>query len=228
VTEPQPGTSGQEAWLGYTFTQLRQIADRAAVYCRWGDRFAAPERFEIAWAGLVDHLTTCGDTSPEPFELYKAAQRAIGRASNKELNEHGVTHGGDGLHAMPKFQIYWTPRPAPAADATVVDKIAMWQIWATLRPLHKLVFLALAAHNDYTQAAQAIGYPYSTFTALICQARAEFLALWHEGDTPSRLWAYDRHGTANIEDRVRRVITAKRRRNRENQEHARRTDETAP
>jgi hypothetical protein len=227
MTEPEPRAHGEEAWLGYTFTQLRQIADRAAIYCRWGDRFAAPERFEIAWAGLVDHLTTC-DTPPEPFELYKAAQRAIGRASNKELNEHGLTHGGDGLSAMPKFEIYWAPRPAPPADATVVDRIAMWQIWATLRPLHKLAFLALAAHNDYAQAAQAIGYPYSTFTALICQARAEFLALWHEGERPSHIWAYDRHGTADIEDRVRRVITAKRHRNREHQEDARRTDETAP
>jgi hypothetical protein len=217
VTGSRPGTGGQEAWLGYTFAQLRQIADRAAVYCRWGDRFAAPERFEIAWAGLVDHLTTC-EAPPEPFELYKAAQRAIGRASSKELNEHGVTHGGDGLHAMPKFEIYWAPRPAPPADTTVVDKIAMWQIWATLRPLHKLAFLALAAHNDYTQAAQAIGYPYSTFTVLISQARAEFLALWNEGETPSRIWARDKHGATDIEDRVRRVMTARRRRNREHQQ----------
>jgi len=217
VSEPQTRANGEEVWLGYTFTQLRQIADRAALYCRWGDRLASPDRFDIAWAGLIDHLTTC-DTPPEPFELYKAAQRAIGRASNKELNEHGLTHGGDGLHAMPKFEIYWTPRPAPAADTTVVDRIAMWQIWATLRPLHKLALLALAAHNDYTQAAQAIGYPYSTFTALISQARAEFLTLWHEGDTPSRLWARDKHGTTDLDDRVRRVITAKRRRNRELQQ----------
>jgi hypothetical protein len=227
MTEPEPRAHGQEAWLGYTFTQLRQIADRAARYCRWGDRFAAPERFEIAWAGLVDHLTAC-EAPPEPFELYKAAQRAIGRASSKELNEHGLTHGGDGLTAMPRFEIYWAPRPAPPADATVVDRIAMWQIWATLRPLHKLAFLALAAHDDYAQAAQAIGYPYSTFTALIWEARAEFLARWHEGERPSRIWACDRHGTTDIEDRVRRVMTAKRHRNREHQEDAGPTEEPAP
>jgi hypothetical protein len=224
VTGPQRRAHGEEVWLGYTFTQLRQIADRAALYCRWGDRFAPAERFEIAWAGLIDHLTTC-DAPPESFELYKAAQRAIGRASSKERSEHGLTSDGE---AMPKFEIYWAPRPAPAADTTVVDKIAMWQIWATLRPLHKMAFLALAAHNDYAQAAQAIGYPYSTFTALICQARAEFLVRWHEGERPSRIWVCDRHGTADIEDRVRRVMTAKRRRNREHREDVGRTDETAP
>lgn len=52
----------------------------------------------------------------------------------------------------------------------MVDKIALWQIWATLRPLHKMSFLALAAHNDCTKAAQAVDYPYSTFAYLISQA----------------------------------------------------------
>jgi hypothetical protein len=88
------------------------------------------------------------------------------------------------------------------------------RIWAALRPLHQLAFLALAAHADYAQAAQAAGYPYSTFTALISQARAEFLALWHEGQQPSRIWATDKHGHGDIEQRVQRTIAAKRRRGR--------------
>jgi hypothetical protein len=120
--------------------------------------------------------------------------------------------------------MYWAPKPAPAADTTVVDRIAMWQIWATLRPLHKMAFLALAAHADYAKAAEAVGYPYSTFTALISQARAEFLALWHEGQEPSRPWANDRHGHGDIERRVRRTIT-KRRSSREHQDDATPADE---
>jgi hypothetical protein len=210
MTEPQPPACQDEVWLGFTFAELRRIAERATIYCRWGDRFGFPERFEIAWAGIIDYLTDC-DSPPEPFEVYKAAQRAIGHASEKELAEHGMRHGPDGIHATPRFEVYWTPKPAPAADATVVDRIALWQIWATLRPLHKMAFLALAAHNDYTKAAQAVGYPYSTFTALICQARAEFLALWHEGQAPSHIWATDRHGDGDIEQRVQRTIAAKRR-----------------
>ena len=187
------------------------------VNCRWGDRFAFSERFEIAWAGIIDYLTDY-DSPPEPFEVYKAAQRAIGRASENELAEHGMRHGPDGLYATPRFEIYWTPKPAPAADTTVVDRIAMWQIWATLRPLHKMAFLALAAHNDYTKAAEAVGYPYSSFAALISQARAEFLALWHEGQQPSRPWANDRHGDGDIEQRVQRTIAARRRKDREHGE----------
>jgi hypothetical protein len=123
--------------------------------------------------------------------------------------------------------MYWVPKPAPAADSTVVDRIAMWQIWATLRPLHKMAFLALAAHADYTKAAQVVGYPYSSFSYLISQARAEFLALWHQGEAPSRIWANDRHGDGDIEQRVQRTITAKRRRNRERHTEAERADDQA-
>jgi hypothetical protein len=224
MTGAQPATSPEEerpathppeeVWLGYTFNELRRIADRAAAYCRWADRLPFPERSEIAWTGIIDFLTGC-DTPPQFFEVYRAAQRAIGRTSDAELREHGLRHGPDGIHATPHFEIYWTPKPAPGADVTVVDRIALWQIWVTLRPLYKVALLALAAHGDYTAAAQAIGYPYGSFGYLISQARAEFFALWHEAETPSHLWANNRHGDGDIEKRVQRTIAAKRRRMRE-------------
>jgi hypothetical protein len=213
VTAPRPGSGPGEVWLGYTLADLWQIAGRAAAYCRWGDRFGFAERSDIAWAGIIDHLTGC-DTPPEPFEVYQAAQRAIGQASDSELREHGHRHGPAGLYSTPRFEAYWAPKPAPPADAAVVDRIALWQIWETLRPLHKMAFLALAAHNDYATAARAVGYPTSTFTALISQARAEFLTHWHQGETPSRIWATDRHGHTDIQQRARRTIAARRRNNR--------------
>jgi hypothetical protein len=215
IEPPLPAAPG-EVWLGYTFNELRRIAERATVYCRWADRLPYPERLDIAWAGIIDHLTSC-DTPPQPFEMYQAAQRAIGSASDSELREHGLRHGPNGLYVTPRFEIYWTPKPAPAADATVVDRIALWQIWATLRPLHQMALLALAAHGDYTTAAQAIGYPYGSFACLISEARAEFFALWHQDEAPSHLWANNPHGTAGIEQRVRRTLTAKRNKSRERQ-----------
>jgi hypothetical protein len=208
---PPPASPPEEVWLGYSFSELRRIADRAAAYCRWGDRFPFSERFEIAWAGVIDFLTGC-DTPPEFFEVYRAAQRAIGRASEAELREHGARHGPGGIQAAPHFEIYWAPKPVPPADATVVDRIALWQVWVTLRPLHKMALLALAAHGDCSSAAQAVGYPYGSFSYLISQARAEFFALWHEDQQPSRLWANNRHGDGDIEQRVQRTIAAKRRR----------------
>ena len=71
MTASQPSACPDEVWLGYTFAELRRIADRATAYCRWGDRFPFPERFEIAWAGIIDYLTT-RHTPPEPFETSDA------------------------------------------------------------------------------------------------------------------------------------------------------------
>jgi hypothetical protein len=184
------GAQADAAWLGYTFRELHQIAARATIYCRWGDRFPFSVRFEIAWDGVVDHLAGCQEP-PESFDLYKAGMRAIGRASDRELREHGITRGGDGLQVMPRFDAYWAPRAGAPADAGVVDRLAVWQIWAMLRPLHQMAFL--------------------TFTSLIGEARAAFLALWHEGETPSRIWATDKHGNGDPAARARRVLATRRR-----------------
>jgi len=207
-------TQTEATWMGYTFTELHQIAGRSAVHCPWGAGYPVPDRFEFAWAGIVDYLAGC-ENPPERFEVYKAGMKAIGRAADRELREHGLTtRGGDGLRPMARFEIFWAPRAAPGADTAVVDRLAVRQIWPMLRPLHQMVFLALAATGDYAQAAQAVGYPYSTFSSLVSQARAAFLTLWHEGETPSRIWAVDKHGTTDITDRARHVLAARRRKTR--------------
>jgi hypothetical protein len=97
-----------------------------------------------------------------------------------------------------------------AAARSLAARLAVWQIWPMLRPLHQMAFLALAAHGDYAQAADAVGYPYNSFSTLISQARAAFLELWHEGETPSRIWAVDRHGTTDPALRARRVLATRR------------------
>lgn len=213
MTALRPGTCPEDAWLGYTFSELTEIARRVTAGCRWGDRFGFAERFDIAWAGIVDYLAGC-DAAPERFEVHRAGMRAIGRASDRELREHGAARGDDGLRAMRGFEIYWEPKVAPGADAAVVTRVAVWQIWDRLRPLHKMVFLALTAHGDYALAAQAVGYPYNSFASLVSEARADFLALWHEGETPSRTWAVDKHGDGDLGDRVRQLMTARRSRKR--------------
>jgi hypothetical protein len=203
-------TRREATWMGYTFTELHQMAGQLAVHCPWGGGFAFPDKFEFAWAGIVDYLAGC-ETPPERFEMYKAGMKAISRAADRELREHGVTtRGGDGLRPTTRFEIYWRPRAAPGADTAVVDRLAVHQIWPMLRPLHQMAFLALAAHGDYAQAAQAVGYPYSTFSDLVSQARAAFLTLWHEGEAPSRIWAVDKHGHGDITERARRVLAARR------------------
>jgi len=76
----------------------RSAAQAATVIAR----LPAPGRSQAPGRSVVDHLAGCQEP-PESFDLYKAGMRAIGRASDRELREHGITRGCDGLQVMPRF-----------------------------------------------------------------------------------------------------------------------------
>jgi hypothetical protein len=93
-----------------------------------------------------------------------------------------------------RFERYWRHVAAPddGPEEKITERLALAQIWPHLRPVHREALAALAAHGDYQRAAQALGLPYATFKSRISTARREFLALWHDGETPSRPWVRDR------------------------------------
>ena len=78
MTAQRPGAYQEDAWLGYTFRELHQIAARATIYCRWGDRFPFSVRFEIAWDGVVDEVIVrviaVDDTLEQIMDLLRAAR----------------------------------------------------------------------------------------------------------------------------------------------------------
>ncbi len=116
----------------------------------------------------------------------------------------GELAAGLGIH--PQFLVDRAVRPASAgrgqgtyrADVRAADVAGLYRAGWT-------------AHGDYAKAAEAAGYSYATFTGLIGEARTAFLALWHEGETPSRLWAADKHGNGGPALRARRILAARRR-----------------
>jgi hypothetical protein len=66
------------------------------------------------------------------------------------------------------------------------------QIWPRLNDMDRQALTALATANSYTAAANMLGLEYQTFANRVRRARTRFLALWHEGETPSRIWRVDR------------------------------------
>lgn len=79
----------------------------------------------------------------------------------------------------------------------MAERVALEQIWPRLRPMHREVLAALAAHDDYGLAAASLGKSRKTFTTQISTARHEFLRLWHEGEAPSRPWGQDKRVNAS-------------------------------
>lgn len=82
--------------------------------------------------------------------------------------------------------------------------MALAQIWPRLNPMHRTVLAALAAHNDHARAAAALGISRRLFTHRLSQARQAFLTLWHEGESPSRVWCTSKT-TAARRRRARRA-----------------------
>jgi hypothetical protein len=99
---------------------------------------------------------------------------------------------------MPQFARYWWggsghrgTDPAPG----IVDRLALAAIWPKLTASQREALAALAATDDYRDAAVVLGLARPAFNARVATARHRFLALWHEGETPSRQYRPDkRHG----------------------------------
>lgn len=92
------------------------------------------------------------------------------------------------------FERYWLDVAAPAdsPEEKVTERLALAQIWPCLRPVNREALAALAAHEDYQRAAESLGISYKAFKSRISEGRREFLALWHDGEKPSRPWIRDR------------------------------------
>jgi hypothetical protein len=178
---------------GYTLDDLRSIAGRV-VRSAWGQLGDQVERLEVAWSAIAEALYA-SEGKPTRRELWHAGIQAMSRYDHDYHHHHGVptrgTHVGFGSAA--RFQAYWClARTIPSPEDGVVERVALAQIWPRLTNGQRRALLALAAIGDYAAAANALGITCSAFRQAVGDARLRFLALWHEGETPSRVWHRDR------------------------------------
>jgi hypothetical protein len=200
---------------GFTLGHLDTLARQAVMGNRswWsgGDRV---EQTDLARYAIVEHLYAA-DEAPDPLDLLRAAQRALGRHKETEMRTHGipVSSRETGAH----FAVYWDAPPTGSPENAVVEVLALRQIFPTLPGSHQRALLALAATGDYRAAAEALGVGENTFQTWITRGRAAFRVLWHEGEAPSRQWGRDRRagrgaGTPLAEDRTTTGMARMRRR----------------
>lgn len=194
-------TADIELRYGYTLGDLDRIARGAAKRTRAAVGTVA-ERHDIARYGAVEALYASDGPIAEPL-LFRAAVAALWAESKNSRHLEGRRwiddHTGTGFGAigsMPNFVRYWgdANRATPSPEARVVDRMTLAQILPTLTPGQRAALVALAVHDDYALAAEALGLAYSTFVSRVSVARERFLALWHEGEQPSKPWGRDRRG----------------------------------
>lgn len=186
---------------GLTLDYLYELT-MIAVRCeKWYQARDFHERANIAWSGIVEHLYA-SEKVPTRSDLICAGMRAIRAMFEDERRQHGLnTHdryAGTGVN----FERYWflAAQPPPGPEDHVVERMALRQIWAELSSYHREALTTLAATDDYDQAADALGKSRATFYRQVGRARHAFLALWHDGEQPSRIWAYDRRRRSPAND----------------------------
>ncbi len=182
---------------GYTLADLHGIA-RLAVHA--AGRLAGDwhDRYDTAWTAAAVALYEA-EHWPPAHDLAHAGRLAIWAAVDDERRHAGYykrkTIGGQaGPGSSPAFGTFWLEfaRPTGSPEPGVVERLAVEQIWPTLTPGQRAALSALATFGDYQAGAAALGMTAVGFKSAIHAGRRRFLAAWHEGEVPSRVWGCDR------------------------------------
>lgn len=181
---------------GWTLADINRAARDAAtgVGARAADFH---ERYDTAWSAIAEHLYTT-TTPPARHDLVTAGRSAILREEAAQRRSHGLPDRNfDRYHQTPRYVMYWrwAARHTPSPEAAVVERHATRQILAALTPRQQATVAAVAAGRSPQAAALLLGVPYRTVTSRMKEVRRRFLRLWHEGETPSRVWLTERAGS---------------------------------
>ena len=200
---------------GWTLASLDKLARSVVAGNRaWWPAGDRDDLYTAAWHGIVERLCEA-DEPPLRGELMEAGRRALAEDVKANMRHHGART--DGTNNGLKFAMYWTwhGRTTPSPESSIVERLALEQIWPTLTDGQQQALLALAATGDYQQAGQLTG-SHSSLKSQLMKGRRRFLAAWHEGEKPSRPWGTDRRAgaTAGTVGVGESAIARLRRRNR--------------
>lgn len=185
---------------GYTIADLHQFARFALARCRVRT-LIYDDGLHAAWSAIAEDLCTA-EVRPDPQDLIEAGRAAVALTARADLQTHG--YNPDTSELRPRWARYWDASPTPSHEHRVIESMTLWQIIPTLTDLERRSLYLLAATEDYQLAAEAMGKSKGTYIACVARARRRYLAAWHEGETPSRVWRTDRR----LCSRTRRGVTA--------------------
>jgi sigma-70-like protein len=183
-----------EVLHGWTLADLSDLAATVAARHRhWWPAGDIADQHAAAWEGITWHLCEA-QVPPARNDLLAAGLRSLAAHVAGERRHQGRGAHNASANAGAKFSAYWDWHSAPAPDpaARITERLAVAQILPALTPRQREALTLLAAYGDYQDAAAAMGVATGTFEVHIKRARKAFLALWHEGETPSRQWRRDK------------------------------------
>jgi hypothetical protein len=176
---------------GYTMRDLDRLAAAACSY----DRSMASDattRYDVAWSAIAEAL--CAATEPPQWhDLFTVGWRAI-YAEVREMRHlygHRDKDGTNEVASSRRFRQYWT-LPPERPDEGIAERMAVGQVLAVLTETERAAVVALAVHDDYQAAADALGIGYSALTVRMSSARKRFRAHWYAPETAPPVKGTDR------------------------------------
>lgn len=178
---------------GYRLADLHRLARLAAlgVGARASD---FRERYELAYSAIAEHLYTV-EHPPRDHNLITAGRAGILNEERAVWRDRGYLNPGE-AGVAPRYAIYWewACRTTPSPENPIVERLALTQILATVPPAQLAAVQARAVFDNHQAAATALAASLKNYRSNLGYARRRILALWHEGETPSRLWQRDQLG----------------------------------
>lgn len=178
-------------WHGYAMDDLDRLARIASLRAFGGRTLDPSDCYETAWGAIAEHLATADDP-PTSSQLIATGTTAINRAGQDHRHTWGMARTWASSEGdIAGYRRYWEldRRVAGSPEDPVVDRTALRQIWPALSLTHRQVLYALAIHDgDHQAAADSLGKTLLTYRSHLRAARAAYRALWHEHETPSRMW----------------------------------------
>jgi len=169
---------------GYTLADIDVMA-RMSLSRTVGFRGTIADRYGAAWHAIA--VAIC-ESRTNRADLLNCGADAARDEWRSLLRHHGQdTDTGSGLRR--NFVRYWTRPVSGDPSGPVVDRVALRQIWPLLPACHREVLgVHAVADGDQDAAAAALGITKGNYQHRLSRARAAFLACWHDGEKPSRVW----------------------------------------
>lgn len=186
--------------MSYTPAEIYNLARIAATKSRF--MMTASDmtyRVDVGWSAIVEEIYT-SDTRPDERHLIYVATSAISDEVRQIRRNSGQDTSGR-LDFAPRFWTYWEPIPRSGPEHSVVDRVALHQIWASLTQEHQNILEAVSLFDSHEKAASSLGMSVVEFNNKLRYARARFFKSWHEGETPSTVWRKTLKGKRRTECR---------------------------
>lgn len=198
---------------GYTVAAASRIAYIAAEGWRRTITGDLEERRSIALCAIITELHR-HDSDPGISVLMNAAQAAVQHEQDRDWSNRGINTNPwkyDRVYQV-GFQRYWRDGARTPMDEAIAERIGCRQILASMSERQQETLHALAVcDSDPKAAALLLGIKPNGVTSNLRNARAAFLALWHEHETPPAInWRRGRTNTYSAEAAAKRPEIARR------------------